>query len=108
MENKKAVVIKLESGNKYQRLLAGSPQTAGMRSGHVNLMQGEEIGEHSTDNKEEAIIILNGKAQVLSEKSDPITAESECLIYIPANTKHNIKNIGQGVLQYVYVVSELK
>jgi len=108
MENKKAVVIKLEKGNKYQRLLAGAPQTAGMRSGHVNLMPGQDIGEHSTDNKEEAIIILKGKAQILSEQSDPISAESESLIYIPANTKHNIKNIGQGTLQYVYVVCELK
>lgn len=107
MENKKAVVIKLKNGDKYQRLLAGAPQTAGMRSGHVNLMPGQDIGEHSTDNKEEAIIILKGKAQVLSDKSDPISVESESLIYIPANTKHNIKNIGQDVLRYVYVVCEI-
>ncbi len=108
LETKNPVVIKLKNGDKYQRLLGGSPQTAGMRSGHVNLMPGQEIGEHSTDNREEAIIILKGKAQVLSEKSDPITVESESLVYIPANTKHNIKNIGQDVLRYVYVVCELK
>ena len=41
-------VIDWTSDKPYLPLLEGPPATCGMRSGRVELRQGEEIGEHST------------------------------------------------------------
>ncbi len=104
-KNIRPVVIKFSKSLKYKRLLAGSPQTQGMRSGCVMLKKGESIGEHSTDSKEEAIIILQGNAKIFYSKNSWLRATKDSLVYIPANTLHNVKNIGGDLLRYVYVVS---
>lgn len=105
MEDKKPLVIKLESSDKYLRLLGGQPQTTGMRSGLVSLKPGEEIGEHSTENREESLIILSGEAQIFCAGHPAFTASAASLVYIPPHTAHNVKNPGKGQLKYVYIVS---
>ncbi|MGB2601493.1 MAG: cupin domain-containing protein [Candidatus Omnitrophota bacterium] len=100
-------VIKLEGKEGYQRLLGGSPDTFGMKSGSVTLKAGESVGEHSTDEKEEAIVVLQGKAEISCDQKDPITAEKGTLVYIPPNTKHDVKNAGEDALRYIYVVSPI-
>jgi len=45
----------------YTRLLGGPPQSVSMRSGKVILQPGETVGLHSTNEKEEFIIILDGE-----------------------------------------------
>lgn len=105
MEKLKPLVIKLSGDEKYQRLLSGRPETAGIRSGLVNLKPKEEIGQHSTEEKEEALVILNGKAEVSCDNYSPLIIEKNCLVYIPPNTMHNVKNVGIGLLRYVYIVS---
>ncbi len=107
MQATKPLCIKLEAGQKYQRLFAGIPQTRGMRSGHVRLQPQESIGAHNTDAREEAIVILSGKAEIHTGESDVFVAEADSVIYMPPHTRHDVKNIGREVLRYVYVVSPL-
>ncbi len=112
MEELKPLIIKFKGDEKYTRLLsgpadngAGKPQTAGLRSGYVNLMPNQDVGEHNTENKEEIILILSGKAEISCDKYPPMSAELNSFIYIPPNTKHNVKNIGRKILRYVYIVN---
>ena len=72
------------------------------------LNSGESVGAHETENKEEIIVILEGKAEIMCESSDSIHAESNSVVYIPPETVHDVRNIGTGKLRYVYVVSMIK
>ena len=98
-------VIKLEGNEGYQRLLGGSPDTLGMKSGSVILRPGESVGEHSTESKEEALIILQGKGEISCNSEIMATVEENMLVYIPPDTRHDVKNTGSETLRYVYVVA---
>lgn len=98
-------VVKLEGKEGYQRLLGGMPDTLGMKSGSVILQPGESVGEHNTESKEEAIIILQGKGEISCDGKVMATAEENMLVYIPPDTKHDVKNTGIEALKYVYVVA---
>lgn len=102
------MIIKINSEQGYQRLLGGSPDTSGMKSGKVSLKINESVGEHSTDNKEEAIIILQGEAEISCAGKNPMTAAEGALIYIPPHTRHDVKNIGKDTLNYVYIVAPVE
>jgi len=97
--------IKLSGGERYQRLLKEGSDTENIKSGFVVLKPQESVGEHVTEKREEVIIILDGQAQISCQGAEPITANKETVIYIPAEKKHDIKNIGDELLRYVYVVS---
>ena len=86
-------------------LLAGVPQTAGMRSGFVRLLAGATVGWHTTGKNEESLVILEGEGEAMIEgqKSMPFTAPA--VVYIPPATRHNVKNTGSHPLKYVYVVA---
>jgi quercetin dioxygenase-like cupin family protein len=105
MKDLKPILVKIEGGERFKRLLAGIPFTAGIKSGSVTLKPGESIGEHKTDSKEEVIIILEGQADVYFEGKLVFTAGEENLIYIPPETNHDIKNKGNTTLRYVYIVA---
>jgi len=102
------LTVKFGGEDKYQRLLAGAGQTCGLKSGFVNLKPGEEVGEHSTDDREEVIILLNGKAVVYYSEDNQINAQANSVIYMPPNTKHNVKNSGEVMLSYIFVVTPVK
>ncbi|RJO65352.1 MAG: cupin domain-containing protein [Candidatus Omnitrophota bacterium] len=107
MQKLKPSVTPIEGNERFQRLLAGIPFTAGMKSGCVTLKPQESIGEHITDAKEEAIIVLEGMAEVYIEGRPFFTAQAKSLVYIPPETTHDIKNIGNAILRYVYVTIPL-
>lgn len=88
-------------------LLRGAPQTTGMRSGFVRLDPGKSVGQHSTNQNEEALIVLRGEGQVEVENRGVIQIASKMLAYIPPRSKHNVTNTGKDVLEYVYVVSPI-
>jgi mannose-6-phosphate isomerase-like protein (cupin superfamily) len=98
-------MVRISGTERYQRLLAGVPATAGMKSGAMTLQPGESVGEHKTEGKEETILILEGKADVYVEGQLVFTAEKESLVYIPPETSHDIKNSGDGRLRYIYIVA---
>lgn len=82
-----------------------TPETSEkLRSGCVILEPGKDIGEHVTHDREEIIIILEGKARVFEEGEEPVEVEAGSTIYIGLNKRHNVENVGEGQLKYVYVV----
>jgi mannose-6-phosphate isomerase-like protein (cupin superfamily) len=77
-----------------------------LRAGCVELKTNEEVGEHITDNKEEILVILRGKAHVVCENE--ITDINEgIMVFIPKNKKHNVINKSREILKYIYIVSPL-
>ncbi|MBN1544190.1 cupin domain-containing protein [Candidatus Woesearchaeota archaeon] len=86
--------------------LVKPPHSARIKSGRVFLSEGEEVGEHVTDNKEEMIVILKGTATLVSGGSSFVLKEKEAF-FIGKGTKHNVKNESEADLEYVYVVSLL-
>ena len=101
-----AFVMDLSKNPEYQQLLAGKPQTHGMRSGRVYLQPGEAIGQHSTKAHEELIVFLSGKGTALI--GDPprrIEIGQGKVAYVPPYTTHNMTNTGTEPLIYIYCVA---
>ncbi len=98
-------VIDWTSGTPYLPLLEGPPATCGMRSGRVELRQGEEIGEHSTGNHEEALVVIEGRGEVMVEGHHPLAIRGGQEVYVPPHTRHNVRNTGSHPLRYIYVVA---
>ncbi|MFA4984932.1 MAG: cupin domain-containing protein [Candidatus Omnitrophota bacterium] len=95
--------IKTLTGNRrFKRLLGVSGESRGMRSGLVAIKPGESVGWHSTERKEEALIILDGKAKVCLGKKT-VTACGSSFVYLPRGVCHNVQNSGAGILRYVYL-----
>ena len=105
METRIVLCVPCSGTDRFTRLLAGPPETAGMKSGLVSLSPGETVGEHVTQGREEAILILEGRADVFCDGSFRMSADKDTLVYIPPETAHDIKNSGPGRLRYVYVVT---
>jgi quercetin dioxygenase-like cupin family protein len=105
MSAQKAKLIDIDGNAGYTRLLAGVPETRGMKSGSVRLQPGESVGAHSTGLKEEAIIMLEGAVQVILGGRPAMTASAGQVIYIPPETDHDMKNTGEVAARYVYVVA---
>jgi quercetin dioxygenase-like cupin family protein len=102
----KPILIDASSGkNGYTRLLGGPPQSVFMRAGKVVLQPGESVGKHSTEGKEELIIILDGEGEFLYGDNHSLAFHSNAVLYCPPMTEHNILNTGETSLQYIYVVS---
>jgi mannose-6-phosphate isomerase-like protein (cupin superfamily) len=98
-------VVNFFGRKQYERLLAGFPQTQGLKCGHVTLQPGESIGEHSTHDREEVIIVMAGEARIISKGMARSTVKKGSLVYIPPETLHNVQNIGRRRLSYLFVVA---
>ena len=103
---KKAKIVKLESKEKYQRLFSKDSGTCGVKSGHVILKPGENIGVHSTNEREEVIVILKGKGEASSGGERTLKIEKNAVLYIPPSAEHDIKNTGKDVLEYIFITSQ--
>lgn len=101
------VYVRLGTKQRFRRLLSDGIQSVRLRAGLVRLRPGEAIGAHTTQGKEEAIVILEGSAKVVCEGSRPRTASQGTFVYIPPRTSHDVKNAGRRTLKYVYIVSRL-
>lgn len=104
----KVKIVKLDPGSKYQRLFSRDSGTCGMKSGHVILKEGEEIGEHSTNDLEEALVILKGKGRLVINNKEGVDFEGNAVLYVPPDTIHNVKNAGSGALEYIFITSNAK
>ncbi len=106
MAKSKPILVTLKGQEKSTRILSGFPETMGIKSGHVILKPGENVGEHVTEAKEEVIIVLKGKAMILCGNDDePIVACERSVVYVPPDTAHDVKNIGGDILEYIYVTA---
>jgi putative monooxygenase len=84
--------------------LVKPPQSMRLKAGRVTLMPGEEVGEHVTEGKEELIVVLKGEASLFLEGKAVKLRAGETR-FIPVNTRHNVKNLSSGKLEYVYAVA---
>ena len=82
-----------------------TPKTARkIRSRIVTLNPGEDVGYHVTKDREEVLIVLEGKAKVVVEGNTKKLNEKQA-IYIGNNKRHNIFNNSAKPLKYIYVVA---
>lgn len=107
MADDKAFAVELNNEKGYQRLIPGAPTTHGMKSGRVYLEPGADCGVHSTEDKEEQLVFLQGQgtADIAGEKL-PVGKGKIC--YIPPQTEHNIFNTGAEPLVYIFCVAPVK
>ncbi len=106
MNTKEVVIVNLNDKPKYQRILAGEPQTCGVRSGRVFLEPGHDCGVHSTEAHEEILVFLSGTGEAyIGENARPVTIGEGKVCYIPPHTMHNIKNTADKSLVYIYCVA---
>ena len=102
---KEAFVVELNEETGFQRLLPGTPDTHGMKSGRVYLAPGDECGVHSTLDKEEWLVFLSGAGTAIMEPDQSREVCQGKVAYIPPNTNHNIKNTGNQPLIYIFCVT---
>jgi len=105
MPKRKVLCLQLKSKQRFLRLFGESSKPNGLASGLVVLRPKESVGLHNTKNKEEALIILEGQAQISYDKDSRIKVRKDSFVYIPPKTDHNLKNIGKGILKYVYLTA---
>jgi quercetin dioxygenase-like cupin family protein len=102
-------VIRLDSGGKdYLRILGGPPETCTMHSGLVTLTPGKSVGIHSTKKYEELIVVIEGKGVMEITGGPTLQFAKGEVLYCPPNTEHNVTNMSEGTLMYLYVVAEAK
>ncbi len=98
--------LELAAGPDARRtLLGGPPQTAGMRSGVVVLPPGASVGRHSTGSREEVIVVLEGRGEVRVAGAAVLAVCPGTGAYVPPGRDHDVANVGDGPLRYVYVVA---
>lgn len=101
----KVLVIDLNKNPENQGLLDGKPQTCGMRSGKVYLPPGQVCGQHSTKDREEVLVFLSGRGELLIGEEDRFEVGQGRISYIPPHTVHDVKNAGGEPLVYIYCVA---
>ena len=101
----KVLVIDLNEEPENQRLLSWEPQTCGMRSGRVYLAPGQACGQHSTKDREELLVFLSGRGELLIDAERTFPVGQGKITYIPRHTIHDVKNTGDEPLVYVYCVA---
>jgi len=104
-ESQGAFTIDLNDQPEYQRILEGTPQTRGMRSGRVHLPPGQACGQHSTKNHEELLVFLTGQGELLVGEGDRLVVGAGKVAYIPPETLHDVRNTGSQPLAYIYCVA---
>jgi mannose-6-phosphate isomerase-like protein (cupin superfamily) len=105
VSSEKALIIDLNEDPENQRLLAGEPQTCGMRSGKVYLAPGKSCGQHSTKDREELLVFLAGVGELLIGENDRYQVGQGKVAYIAPQTAHDVSNTGTEPLIYVYCVA---
>ena len=98
-------LFKLVDNAKYQKLFSKDMGTRGIKAGHVLLGPGENVGEHTTKDREEVIVVLNGRGEAKIGKDSIIDIEKDFVLYIPPQTNHDIKNTSQDILRYVFITA---
>lgn len=83
------------------------PQSEKLKSGCVVLKPGEAVGEHTTDAREEVLVVVAGTATIIVEQ-ESAEIQAPGFVYIPAQKMHNVTNRTETELKYVYVVTPVE
>jgi len=82
------------------------PESRRLKAGVVTLAPGEAVGTHRTHHREELIVALAGEGLLMKPDGEQRFAADEAL-YVPPETEHDVRNVGDGTLRYCYVVALL-
>ena len=103
----KAFLVELsDTTSNYQRVFSGPPQTASMHSGLVVLLPSKSVGKHSTENYEEAVIVLAGSGEMRITGGETLKLKPNSVAYCPPNTEHDVINTSSQPLRYLYIVAK--
>ncbi len=89
----------------YQRVL-NPPQTISMHSGAVVLLPSKSVGKHSTEDYEEAVIVLAGSGEMRITGGETLKLKPNSVAYCPPHTEHDVVNTGLQPLRYLYIVAK--
>lgn len=81
------------------------PGSVTMRSGLVTLQGGGDVGEHSTKDHEEILVILEGAGDVEADGYGRRPVKGGQVVFIPPRTVHNVYHTGPAPLRYIYIVA---
>lgn len=99
-------IIKLGNGAAYMPII-GPPVSSNLKSGYMKLPPGTCVGQHSTKEREELIVVLEGEGRVIIPYEGTfLEIQQNTAVYIPPQTEHNVVNTGKKYLRYVYVTAE--
>jgi mannose-6-phosphate isomerase-like protein (cupin superfamily) len=101
-EDRDPLVSKIEG----RKSLLKQPFSLRLRAGSVVLAPGENVGEHTTSSREEALIVLSGTATVEC-KGEKFAVPHHHLAYIPPEALHNVFNETEAPVEYVYLTAAL-
>lgn len=85
-------------------VLISPPLSERLKAGCTLLKAGEAVGQHTTENREEVLVILQGTAHVMIGQETQEVKQGH-LIFIPKNQSHNVLNKTEEILKYVYIVT---
>jgi mannose-6-phosphate isomerase-like protein (cupin superfamily) len=63
------------------------------------------VGRHSTGEREEFIVLLEGTGEVRVAGVPPLAVAAGTAAYVPPRRSHDVVNTGERPLRYVYVVA---
>lgn len=72
----------------------------------VRLAPGERVGEHSTEGREEILLVLEGEATLLVG-GERTAVPAGHAAFVPPETNHDVANEGRAPLTYVYVTARI-
>jgi mannose-6-phosphate isomerase-like protein (cupin superfamily) len=75
-----------------------------MRSRVVVLEPGKEVGEHTTEDREELLIVLEGKVVLVGPDGEHPIVPGQAA-FIPLGTLHNVINRTKVPARYMYVLA---
>lgn len=90
----------------YTCLLRNGVDSVSMKSGHVVLVPGENVGEHSTQGNEEILVALSGAGELRIPGRAALAVRPGCVLYNPPQTLHDVVNTGVEPLRYLFIVSK--
>jgi quercetin dioxygenase-like cupin family protein len=75
-----------------------------MRARVVELEPGKAVGEHTTEDREELIVVLEGTVVLQSPEGEHVLKVGQAA-FIPLDTVHNVKNTTKKKARYMYVLA---
>lgn len=75
-----------------------------MRARVVTLEPGKEMGEHTTEDREELIVALEGSIVVVGPDGEHPLKVGQAA-FVPLDTVHNVKNPTKKQARYMYVLA---
>ena len=83
---------------------AGTTQSNGLSCGYLQVDPSAELPLHF-HKEQEVYMITQGHAELLNGSTSQRAVSAGDTIYIPENSWHGIKNIGQAVVEFIWIFS---